>query len=205
MSEARIHAIMGSSGGGKTTHLVKLLTKRKRNRTLIWSPKEAKDNYMGLYPGSVLCTTSTEVHQILVSAGPKGPFHIVFQPRLVRKEDEKHFHVVCKMALARGNLAFVVDELHTITRPTWAPDGWSELVMMGRAFDVEIFGLSQRPASMDKDFLGNCSTVHTRRLSLPDDAATVAKSIGAKPAEVSALSGYQWMERDTLTGKVTRG
>lgn len=202
---AKIHAIMGSSGGGKSTHLRKLLARPKRRRTIIWSPKEVKDRYIDMYPGSVLCTSSMDVYRVLQGAGPKGEFHVVFRPRLARKDDERQFHVVCKMALAVENVTFVAEELHTVTRPTWAPDGWSELVMMGRDFGIEIFGLSQRPSSMDKDFLGNCSTIHTRRLSYPDDAATVAKSLGAKAAEVGALHGYMWMERDNLTGKISKG
>ena len=77
--------------------------------------------------------------------------------------------------------------------------------MMGRGYGVEIFGLSQRPASVDKNFLGMCSRIHTRRLSLPADADTVAKALGVRPADVSALSGYQWIERNNQTGIVTRG
>ncbi len=202
---ASFHAILGSPGGGKTTHLVKQLNRRRRKRTLIWSPKEAIDNYAGLYPGSVVCTTATQVLDVLRAAGAKGGFHIVVKPRLSRKDDEKLFHVVCKMALAAGNLTFVAEELHTVTRPSWAPDGWSELVFMGRGYGVEIFGLSQRPASMDKDFLSVVSSVHTRRLSLVEDAKTVAKTIGVKPEEVIGMSGFMWIERDNLTGKVARG
>jgi ABC-type cobalamin/Fe3+-siderophores transport system ATPase subunit len=203
--QAKIHAIMGSSGGGKSTRLRAIMAKPKRTRTMIWSPKEAKDRYVDMYPGSVLCTSMTEVLQILKAAGARGSFHIVFKPPLVRKVDEKLFHVFCKMALVTENLAFVAEEIHTVTRATWAPDGWSELVMMGRDFKIEIFGLSQRPASMDKDFLGNCSTVHTRRLSHPGDAEAVAKAIGVKAADVSALHGFMWLERNNQTGIVTRG
>lgn len=203
--EASIHAVMGSSGGGKTTHARGRIMKRKRRRTMIWSPKEAKDNYAAWFPGSVVCTTTAEVLAIVKAAGKRGEFHIVFQPSLDRKRDEAQFDVFCRIAFAAENLLFLVDELHTVTRPGWAGDGWSKLVMMGRANGVEIWGLSQRPASMDKNFLGNCTTVHTRRLSYPEDAKTVARSLGVHPSDVTALFGYQWIERDNLTGNVTVG
>lgn len=203
--EAKIHAVMGSSGGGKTTHTKKLVMKRKHRRTIIWSPKEPADNYASWYSGSVVCTTATEVLDIVKAAGKRGAFHIVFRPTLNRAQDEKQFHVVCLIAFHAQNLLFIVDELHTVTRPGWACDGWSKLVMMGRGYGIEIWGLSQRPASMDKNFLGNASTVHTRRLSHPEDAKTVAKSLGVKPAEISALSGFMWVERNNLTGEITKG
>lgn len=203
--QAQIQAILGSTGCGKSTHLRKCLAKKKRRRTIIWSPKEPIDNYAALYPGSVVCTTTVEVLRILQAAGKSGEFHIVFRPSLVRAKDEGNFHFVCKMALAARNVTFIAEELHTCTRASWAPDGWSELVMMGRGYGVEIFGLSQRPASMDKDFLGNTSTVHVGRLSHPEDAKIVARGLGIKAEEITALSGFQWIERNTNTGKITRG
>lgn len=203
--EARIIAVLGAPGGGKSTFMRKCIAKPKRKRTLIWSPKEQIDRYVDLYPGSVLCTTAEEVRQVLKVAGARGGFHIVFKPALVRKIDEKRFDVVCKMALAVGDMTFIAEELHTVTRPGWAPDGWSQLTTLGRGFGIEIFGLSQRPAIIDNTFLGMCSRVHTRRLSLPVDADNVARAMGVKPAEVAALSGYQWIERNNQTGIVTRG
>lgn len=203
--EASIHAVLGSSGGGKTTHARKLIMKRKRRRTMIWSPKEPKDDYASWYPGSVVCTTTAEVLEVVKAAGKRGAFHVVFKPSLDRKRDELQFDVFCRIALAAENLMFLVDELHTVTKPGWAPDGWSKLTMMGRASGTEIWGLSQRPASVDKNFLGNCSTVHTRRLSYPEDAKSVARSLGVKPVDVSSLTGYMWIERNNMTGEVTRG
>lgn len=200
---ANIVAIMGASGSGKTSELRRRLGKRKRTRTVIWSPKEAIDNYAGLYGGTVV-TTAGEALALLKEAG-KGPVHIVFKSRLNRAVDEKQFGALCQMAMLARNVTFIVDELHTVTKPSWAPDGWSQLVMMGRGYGAEVFGLSQRPASMDKDFLGNASAVHVRRLSYEADAKACAAALRVPPREVLDLAGYQWLERDNNTGKVTRG
>lgn len=202
---AEIHAVMGSSGGGKTTHAKSRIMKKRRRRTIVWSPKEPVDNYASWWPGSVVCTTAAEVLEVVKAAGARGEFHIVFRPTLRRQVDEAQFNVVCLIALAAKQLLFVVDELHTVTKATHSVDGWGKLVMMGRGYGIEIWGMSQRPASMDKDFLGNASTIHTRRLSYPEDAKTVARSLGVKPVDVAELSGYMWIERNNQTGKVTRG
>lgn len=201
---AKVTAIMGATGCGKTTTLRALLAKPKRKRTIVWSPKEPIDNYAALYAGSVVVNSAAEVLRLVKAAG-KGEFHIVFRPRLNREVDQAQFGAVCKIAMAARNVTMVVDELHTVTRPSWAPDGWSELIMMGRGYGCEVFGLSQRPASIDKDFLSNASMVHTGRLAFADDAKAVAKSLTVPWMDVMNLSGFQWVRRDILTGKVTRG
>ena len=151
---AKVTAIMGATGCGKTTVLRSMLAKPKRKRTIIWSPKEPIDNYAALYVGTVVVSSAVDVLRLVKAAG-KGEFHIVFRPRLNREVDQAQFGAVCKIAMAARNTTVVVDELHTVTRPSWAPDGWSELIMMGRGYGCEVFGLSQRPASIDKDFLSN--------------------------------------------------
>ena len=203
-NSAKVTAIMGATGCGKTTTLRALLAKPKRKRTIIWSPKEPIDNYAALYAGSVVVNSASEVLRLVKAAG-KGEFHLVFRPRLNREVDQAQFGAVCKIAMAARNVTMVVDELHTVTRPSWAPDGWSELIMMGRGYGCEVFGLSQRPASIDKDFLSNASMVHTGRLAFADDAKAVAKSLTVPWTDVMGLTGFQWIRRDILAGKVTRG
>lgn len=107
--------------------------------------------------------------------------------------------------MAARDECFIVDGLHTVTRPSFAVDGWSELLMMGRGFGTELYGMSQRPASMDKDFLGNGSAVWTGRLAYDEDAKAVANTLRVSPAEILDLPGYQFIQRNTLTGKVTKG
>ena len=201
---AKVTAIMGATGCGKTTTLRALLAKPKRRRTIVWSPKEPIDNYAALYAGSVVVNSASEVLRLVKAAG-RGEFHLVFRPRLNREVDQAQFGAVCKIAMAARNVTLVVDELHTVTRPSWAPDGWSELIMMGRGYGCEVFGLSQRPASIDKDFMSNSSMVHTGRLAYADDAKAVAKTLTVPWQDVMGLTGFQWIRRDILSGEVTRG
>lgn len=200
--EAQFVAILGSTGCGKTTELKKRLRQKKRTRTFVWSPKEALDNYAALYPGSVVISTASEALAILKKAGKRGQFHVVFQPTLDQKKDTALFDVVCKMLLAVGNLTLVVDELHSVTSPTNAPHGWRKLNFMGRGYGVHVFGLSQRPASVDKAFMGSLSAIHVGRLPHPPDQKAVAEIIGVKQAEIAALTGYQAIQKNMLTGKI---
>lgn len=199
-----IEAILGASGSGKTTRLVERLRKRKRKRTVIWSPKEAQDNYASLYPGTEVVNTVADALRVMRGAG-RGEFHLVFVPRLIRSQDEKQFSALCQIVTAMEKITFIADELHTVTKPSWSPNGWGQMVMMGRAYGIEIFGLSQRPASVDKNFLGNLSSINVGRLAYEPDCKAVAPALGVPWTEVSKLTGHQWIERQISTGKVTRG
>ena len=201
---AKVIGIMGATGCGKSYFLRKMLARPARKRTLIWSPKEAIDGYAALYPGSKICTTANQVLALL-KAAKAGPVHIVFRPMLERKKDAALFGAVCKMAMAARNICVVAEEVHTVTQPSWAPDGWSELIMMGRGYGVEVFALSQRPASIDKDFFSNMSMLHVGRMNFDDDVKTCARALRVPVVDVQNLSGYQWIERDILSGKTTRG
>lgn len=202
--EARFIGIFGTTGCGKTFELRRRLAKPKRRRTLVWSPKEAIDNYAALYEGSVIVRSASEVLEVLRKAGKRGEFHMVFVPTLNRKRDEALFSIVCAMLMAAGNLTLIVDELHTVTKPTQAPDGWTKLNFMGRGYGVEVFGLSQRPASVDKSFIGSLSTLVVKRLSYPEDQVTLSKALRVPYEEVAALTGYEFIEKNMVTGEITK-
>ena len=200
---AHFVAIIGATGCGKTTELKKRLNAKRRTRTLIWSPKESLDNYSAYYPGAISTRSVAEVLQVVKAAG-KGGFHVVFVPTLNQKKDMAAFDVFCKIALAAGNLTLVVEELHSVTQASNAPDGWRKINFMGRGFGVHVFGLSQRPASCDKAFMGSLSFLHVGRLPHPPDQKAIADVIGIDRAEIGNLTGYQAIQKDFQTGKITR-
>lgn len=202
--EARFEAILGVTGSGKSTELKRRLKLRKRGRILCWSPKERIDNYAGFFKGSRVVRTIAEVLKIVQAAGPSGKFCIVFVPTLSRKSDEIAFDVFCKIALAAGNLTLLVEELHSVTTASHAVDGWAKLNFMGRGFGVEVIGLSQRPASVDKAFMGSLSFCHCARLPFPDDQKTMAKTLGVPVAAIAALTGYQAIQKNMITGELRR-
>ena len=204
-AKASIVAIMGSTGSGKTTKMQQLFTQGRAPRTFAWSPKEYADKYAALFPGSVVVRSAAEFLAICREAGERGSFHVVFEPTLNRKRDTAQFNACCLVALKFGRMRFLADELHTVTMASGGSDGWSKLVMMGRSMDIKIIAGSQRPASIDKDFLGNCSHVISGRLAYEDDAKAVAKALNVRPDEVMALTGYSWLSRDMLAGKNARG
>lgn len=202
--EAEFHGLIGVTGCGKTYELKKRLKKLKTSRTLIWSPKEVIDNYAAFYPRSVVVTTVKEVIEILSKAGKTGGFHIVFKSTLNQRKDTELFNVVCKALLIARNVVIVVEELHTVTTASHACDGWRHVCFMGRGFGLHVFGLSQRPASVDKAFMSSLSSLYVGRLEEEPDQKVMAKKLKVPLEEVMALSGFQSIFRNNKTGEVIR-
>ncbi len=194
-------AVMGSSGSGKSTFVKRLLQANKPKRLMIWDP-------MVEYTADVFTVCDT-LGQVLEACCPKSQsrktFRIVFRPSPSDKTRAKQFDVFCGIALAMGNLTLIVEELRFVTRPSYAPTRWAQVSMQGRHHGLSVVGTSQRPASIDKDFLGNCTRIRTGRLAYPEDVKAVAKAMQCAEADIAALKPLEWLEKDMQRGAVTRG
>lgn len=98
----------------------------------------------------------------------------------------------------------VVEELRFVTTPSRAPEPWSLATMTGRDLDLRIIATSQRPASIDKDFLGNANTVWAGRMDYPEDAQAVAKRMRIGATEFDRLQDLDFIEY-TPDRKIHRG
>lgn len=191
-NKASIMAVLGSSGSGKSTFIKRTLS-RGHPRLLIWDP-------MSEYDGQLVATLTDLVKSL---HGKK--FRLVFRPSADPAARVKQFELVCRAALAAGNLTLVVEELRFVTTPSRAPLGWAQVCLTGRHRGLKVFGISQRPASIDKDFLGNCTAIRTGRLAYPEDVKAVTKVMGIPPGKVEALRPLEWLEKDMATGKLSSG
>lgn len=81
----------------------------------------------------------------------------------------------------------------------------AQACLTGRRKGLKVCGLSERPASIDKDFLGNCTAFHTGRLAYPEDVKAVSKALGGYAADIQALTPLKWLEKDMTTGRKTSG
>lgn len=202
-NRAEIVFVAGATGSGKTQWLLRRLARPKRKRLMVWSPKEAIDNYAARFGGQ-LVRSSAECLAAVKAAGA-GPLCIVFAPPGSRKKDMQLFSVFCEIARLARNVCCIVEELHTVTYPSSAPEGWSKLNLMGRGYGASIYALSQRPASVDKDFFGNCTLFHCGRLSYEDDAKVMGRLLGVAPNDIMSLPDLHYIEREPRTGGAVRG
>lgn len=199
INTASIEAILGASGSGKSAFVKQRLKRERPPRLLIWDPLR---EYAG--HGAIHRTVSGLL-DAMTTGGKGGNFRLVFQPASDELQRVKQFNLFCAIALAAGNLTLIVEELRFVTRPSSAPLNWARCTMTGRHVGLSVVGTSQRPASIDKDFLGNCTSIHTGRLVYPVDIKNVADAMGVEPVLIEALKPLAWLQKDMQTGEISGG
>jgi hypothetical protein len=199
-----IGAILGASGSGKSSLMKLELLAARPPRLLIWDPKGEYGGFAPAVPGTRSAPSSLEdLVRKVCGAGASEKFALSFRPLLSRKAMREQFNVFCLAAERARNCFVLVDELADVTEPGWAPEGWERLTRQGRHAGVTIRGASQRPAEIDKSFLGNASRIAVFRMNAESDVTLLAKILGKDPREVRGLVPLEWFERNMLTGDVT--
>ncbi|HDR9355045.1 TPA: DUF87 domain-containing protein [Burkholderia vietnamiensis] len=198
-AKAHIEAVLGASGSGKSSYVKGLMERAKPKRLIVFDP----DMEWGAF--GTVTTRVADVLEGFKAAHPGSPCRAVFQPSPDPAVAMRQFDAICRVAFAAERLTFIVDELKSVTTPSRSPVGWGMLTGRGRKRGIVMYGLSQRPASIDKDFLGNCNYVRTGRLTYENDIKTVARVLRVPEDEVASLPDLGWIRRDMATGELTRG
>ena len=170
-NKADIIAVIGASGTGKSSYIKGELLKRYK-RLLIWSPLEKTDQYAAFCDGTI--TSKITEFIALVKAGAKA---IVFVPTGNDGDVKRQFDLFCRVVWEVENCHCLVEELSRVTMASWAPPAWRNLSTAGRHQGITLIGVTQRPAKIDKDFLGNCTEVRCYRLNYDVDAKVLADTM----------------------------
>lgn len=203
-----IRVYVGTTGAGKGVSVREYLAKTKPKRLLVWDP-------LGEYGFACKVVTGdvAAVGKALKAAGDTGPFSIAFWPGADSAKYADKFALFCRMAWSAGNAEVLVEELSDVTTASHAPQPWARMIRQGRHRGLRLVGCTQRPAKVDKDFLGNYTYVRVFMLGWPDDVSIMSKLVRAPFADVEALltiegpkeTVIQYIERDKATGKTTSG
>jgi hypothetical protein len=198
-AKAHIEAVLGSSGSGKSSYVKSQIRKARPKRLMVFDPEEEWTEFGRPF------SNLQEVIAACVAAGPAGPLKVVFVPSPDPSTAVKQFDVFCRIAFQAERVTFVVDELKLVTSASRSPVGWGMLTGRGRKRGIVIYGLSQRPASIDKDFLGNCNFVRTGRLTYAEDQKAVGRVLGVPEADIGSLPDLGWIRKDMASGETKRG
>lgn len=194
-NQASIAAVMGASGSGKSLFVKGELKRIKPPRLMVWDFKREYSEF-----GQVV-TSLSEVLRLADAAR----FRVVFQPSHDTSTAKSQFDVFCRIAYAAKRLTFIGEELAFVTSPSYAPPGWSMLTLAGRSEGLVIYGASQRPAAIDKNFFGNASVIRTGRLNFKNDIKVLSDVLQVPPQQVQALAPLQYIARDMNSGRLTSG
>lgn len=181
--KADIRCFLGAPGTGKS-HATKAEIKKAR-RLIVW---DLEDEY-----ADIEAVTVDQLPRRLHQAGA-GAFKVRVIPSTDATRRATEFDLVCRTIMAIGKLTFVAEELRFVTQPSKAPAGWAAITLRGRKRGVKVIGTSQRPASIDKDFLGSATLIRCGALNYPEDRTAVARVMGINEAAIAALEGHEVIE-----------
>lgn len=195
---ASIVAAIGATGSGKSLWVKQGIQSNKPARLLIWDPQGEYAEF-----GQVF----TNGQRLFDHVARAKKFAAVYQPGDLLSLYEARFDWFCKLAYALGDLLMVVEELADVTEPSHAPDSWSVITRKGRHKKLRVVAMSQRPASVDKDFFSNCTMIHCGRVLYSEDVKTMARVLGngVSQTEIQAMAQLEFIEKNMLTGELRRG
>lgn len=197
-----IRAYIGASGSGKGVSVRKHLEAEKPKRLMVWDPLHEYGSF------------ARRVDKLgdLARAVKGSAFTVSYYPGPAVATFPEKFAMFCRIAFEAGNLVMLVEELADVTSPSHAPLEWSNCTRKGRHRGLRIVAASQRPASIDKQFLGNCTYIRCFTLRYPSDRAAMAGAMDVPLPEISSLSTVEgeaetvitYIEKDFRAGKTQR-
>ncbi len=201
----RIEAYVGASGSGKGVSLDRRLRELKPRRLLIWDPRDEYARH------AARVTSLGELLSAVRKAGA-GPFRVRYVPG-AGVPLARAFGLVCEVAFALGDLVFLAEELSDVTTASHAPAAWRQVITQGRHKRLHVMGAAQRPALIDKTFLGNCTLIRCFTLRYAEDRRTMAKALDVPEARITALATVEtpagvtinFTERDFRAGVLRDG
>lgn len=195
----RVIAILGSTGSGKSTWLKRELLTPTPSRLMVWdySPVNEYERF----------ARYVSLGQLVRATG-QAAFRVAFQAPHNAAARAACFDLFCRAALRAGESVVVIEELRYVTTPSRSPDNFAALVMTGRKAGLTVIGTSQRPAHIDKDFLGNATQLHVGALGYDVDVDVMTREMrldAAESARLRTLKPLEWMHRDRETGLLSAG
>lgn len=199
-----IRGYIGSSGSGKGVSVRAMLKAEKPKRLVVWDPL----NEYGAF-----CTVRTDSIAVMARTMDRPSFTVAFFPGKKVRDFGPVFEDFCRCVWSAGNCMALVEELSDVTTPSLAPPLWAQLTRKGRHRGLQLVACTQRPAKIDKDFLGSASYLRCFTLRYPDDQRALASVMGVPTAVVAGLTTIQdekatvirYLERDFLAGAAKEG
>lgn len=196
--DAPLIAVFGSRGTGKSAFIRQYVQRTSPRRLIVFDPMHEYGD-LGQAQGKLsVCYSSMR------QAGARGAFRLVYQPPTEKLIDVQ-FDRLCQIVFDAGSLLFVAEELNKVTRPSWAPEHWKNITSRGRHRHIALIGASQRPASVDKDYIANATLLRSGRCNFINDQKAVALALDVPYTDIRDLPDLAYIERNNNARETARG
>lgn len=190
LNKPKIEAYIGASGSGKGVSVNARLRELKPPRLLVWDPR---DEYKG---HARPFTSLSALVKAFQQAGGR-PIRARYIPGAALKLPDA-FGIVCKLAFNAGELVFLAEELSDTTSASHAPAAWRQVITQGRHRGLHVIGCAQRPALIDKTFLGNATYIRCFTLRYHDDRQAMAKALDVPLQRITELQTTETERRTDI-------
>lgn len=167
-------AIIGASGGGKTT-ITKMIAEQHK-RIAAFDIKEE----WSLIPGFESVEDQKTFLELLKES--TGDLKVAY-PKLTPAE----FDFFCKCAFnwnRQKEALIIAEELAMVTNSGKARDGWLRMVTQIRAYGAILLAIAQRMAEIDKTIVNNITGIFLFMQTTDDDAKDAARRLGIRVEDV---------------------
>ena len=207
---ADIFFACGAPETGKSHRVKELLEQQRPDRLIVVDPDGEYEACGYLH---------TDLGE-LARATAYATFSTRFKPHHDRALAEKQFAFICRLVRWHadpqpgqtppprvGPITLAVDELADLVGPSFreTPESWQWVIKRGRKYGVTVRAASQRPEQIDKTIFSLASAIRVGRLNELEGLRKLAGAINVPVAELQALTGIEYLERDKRTGQLTRG
>ena len=197
--DAQLIAVLAARGSGKSAWLAQWMDANPHPRRVVWDTKR-EHGIKG----------TSDLGEAIRWMGGKTWCFAYFPDLADPKRLAKQFSLFCLAVYTAKHAQCIVEELAFVTKPTSAPPGWRTLLMLGRdenpkGGNVTVVCTAQRPASVDKDLIGNATLIHAGRLPYEADAMAVGMALGVPWTELQTLEKLHWFERGETDNEARRG
>jgi len=181
--------VCGRRRSGKSSWVKEYIYMRRR--LLVW-------DYTGEYAREISDIVPVTGRESLLRAlkSTKGAGRFAFNG------SRKEFDFFCRCALAWGRCCLVVEELASLTGAGKAADNWGDVVRLSGHKHLEIVGIAQRMAEIDKTIVGNVSRIIVFPMGRNADRVSMDLELDVGIDKLAALKTGHYIEKDTATGKV---
>ncbi|MDG1286383.1 MAG: hypothetical protein P8P30_02335 [Rickettsiales bacterium] len=179
--DAKIEGYYGGRGQGKSTGVKARIA--KESRVIVYDPMKEYHRERGFKAARSL----NDVRKLMI-AGRGMTYKIAYQP--ASQNHYQALHELCQYLFfaqqpyhqnkSKRQMVLVVEEMNLSAPSHNLPvnqRGFSQAVLQGRHYGINIIGVTQRPKTIAPIFRDNADVENVYKLSCPDSVAYIEKKI----------------------------